>query len=482
MDGDPVSSRKARVPAARAGPGRRRAGPRRLLALSWVATFTLIDTSVVGLALPDIAQDLDRTVSEVAWVSVGFLLALAGSLLAAGSLTDRIGARRMMLAGAVGFLVTTMAGGAAPTFELLVAARLAQGVAGGVLYTVSLGIVTIAYPPERRARAMSIYFTAGAFAAVVGPVIGGFLTDLGGWRLVFYAQAPIPVVIWVLAFWLLPRSEPGPRGRFDLPGVLAAGVFVLASTYALLQIPVPGASGSALVGGLVAAAALTAFLTIEHRTQSPAVRLSIFRNRRFMTGGVAGAAAWFAIMSGIVYPAIYLQLGRGFDASEAGLLLLAAPVPALVLFPVVGRVVERLGETPAMLLGLGLLVGSTAVMVTWGRDTAPWTIAVTLVLSGVGIGLTLVASATEALSQFSQAESGVGSALFNSVRQLGAALGVALPAVAFELVAAGNRSEEAALGGSTASFWLRLVVLCVPLLLVFALWRTSAVARNSGRT
>lgn len=471
MVDDPASSPSARAESAG---GRTAPSPGSLLALSWVAAFMLIDSSIVSLALPDLAADLDRTVGELAWVSAGFLLALAGSLLGAGSLTDRIGARRMMLGGAVGFFVTTVASGAAPTFELLIAARLAQGVAGGVLYTVSLAIVAVAFPAERRARAMSVYFTSGALAAVVGPVAGGVLTDLGGWRLVFYAQAPLPAVIWVLAYRLLPRTAPGPRGRFDLPGVLAAGVFVLAGTYALLRIPVPGASGSALGGALVAAAALGAFLLIEHRTASPAVRLSVFGNIRFVVGSVAGAASWFAIMSGIVYPAIYLQLGRGFDASRAGLLLLAAPVLALVLFPVVGRIVETLGDTRAMLLGLVLLVGSTGVMVTWDGESSLWVIVVTLVLSGAGIGLTLVASATEALSQFSQAEAGVGSALFNSLRQLGAALGVALPAVAFEVVAAGDRSAEAVLGGSTAAFWVRLGVLCLPLVLVLTRWRTRA--------
>ena len=153
---------------------------RSLLALAWLAGFTLIDASIVSLALPDIASDFDRSVGELAWVTTGFLLALAATLLAAGRLSDRFGTRSVMTLGAIGFLVFTAASGVAPSFELLVASRIAQGVAGGVLYTVSLAIAVTAYPPERRASAIGIYFTSGALGAVIGPVIGGTLTDLGG--------------------------------------------------------------------------------------------------------------------------------------------------------------------------------------------------------------------------------------------------------------------------------------------------------------
>jgi MFS family permease len=149
--------------------------PKSLLLLAWIAGFTLIDSSIVSLALPEIARELDRSIAELAWVSTGFLLALAASLLGAGRLCDRFGSRRVMIGGAAGFLATTAACGLAPVFELLLAARVLQGMAGGVLYTVSLAIAATAYPPERRAGALSIYFTSGALGAVLGPVAGGLL-------------------------------------------------------------------------------------------------------------------------------------------------------------------------------------------------------------------------------------------------------------------------------------------------------------------
>lgn len=130
---------------------------RLLLGLAWLAGFTLIDASIVSLALSDIARDFDRSVAELAWVSTGFLLALASTLLAAGRLSDRFGSRLVLTGGAIAFLVTTAASGLAPTFEWLIAARIAQGVAGGVLYTVSLAIAVTAFPPERRAGALALY-------------------------------------------------------------------------------------------------------------------------------------------------------------------------------------------------------------------------------------------------------------------------------------------------------------------------------------
>jgi EmrB/QacA subfamily drug resistance transporter len=452
--------------------------PRALLLLAWVAGFTLIDSSIVSLALPEIARDFDRSVGELAWVSTGFLLALAASLLAAGRLSDRFSARWVMAGGAVAFGVTTIACGLAPTFELLVASRVAQGVAGGVLYTVSLAIAATAFPPHRRATAISIYFTSGALGAVLGPVIGGWLTDLGGWRLVFLAQLPLPFVLLVLTLLFLPYRA-GQRERFDVPGVLTASLFIVAATFAMLQLPVAGGAPSAIIAAGVAVAALVAFVIVERRSDAPAVRLSIFRNSRFVVSSMAGAAAWFAIMSSVVYVALYLQLGRGFDATQSGFLLLTGPLVGLVFFPFGGVAVGRLGVDRALLLGLVLLVGSAAAMLGWGADTDPtWLVAVLLV-TGAGIAITLVASATDALSQFAPSEAGTGSAVFNSLRQLGAAFGVAAPAVAFELIAKGSRAPDDALAGSTAAFALRVAVLAIPLVLVIARWRPRRQATGS---
>ncbi|MDQ3689760.1 MAG: MFS transporter [Chloroflexota bacterium] len=455
---------------------------RQHLALAWLAGFTLIDASIVSLALPNIANDFDRSIGELAWVTTGFLLALAATVLAAGRLSDRFGARRVLALGAVAFFVTTLASGLAPTFELLVAARIAQGMAGGVLYTVSLAIAVTAYPPERRAAALGIYFTSGALGAVIGPVLGGLLTDFGGWRLVFLAQLPLPLVVAVAGWLLLPGAGAARARRFDVAGIAAASLFVVAGTFALLELPESGASVPVVVAALVAIGALAAFVVIERGADEPAVRLEIFSNPRFVVASVAGAAAWFAIMSSTIYPAIYLQLGRGYSATDAGILLLAAPFVGLVFFPFAGRVVRALGVDLALLAGLGLLLGSALVMTTWGATTGAWLIVITNLVTGAGIALTLVASATEALSQFTPEEAGTGSALFNSLRQIGAAMGVALPAVAFELVAGGSRDLDATLNGSSAAFVLRFAVLSIPLILLLVVRRRSNPARSAAMT
>jgi EmrB/QacA subfamily drug resistance transporter len=456
-----------------------RARPGWLLALAWIAGFTLIDSSIVSLALPDIARDFDRSIGQLAWVSTGYLLALAATLLAAGRLGDRFGFRPILAIGGVGFLLLTAACGLAPTFELLIGARVAQGVAGGILYTVSLAITVTAYPPERRAWAIGIYFTSGALGAVLGPVLGGVLTDLGGWRLVFLAQLPLPLVVVIGALVLLP-ARGGRPGAVDLPGIGLASVFIVSATLALLQLAEPGGVAPSLAAGGVAVAALVVFVAVERRVPAPAVRLEIFRNPRFVVATVAGAGAWFAIMSSTIYPAIYLQLGRGLSATESGLLLLAAPMVGLAFFPVAGRVVGAVGVDRALLVGLVLLVAAAAVMVGWNGQTALWLVVATNLVTGAGLAMALVASATDAMSQFSAEEAGTGSAVFNSLRQLGAAMGVAVPAVAFELAAAGSRTPTAALAGSTAAFTIRLAVLAIPLVLVLA--RPRLERRRSAAT
>jgi MFS family permease len=451
-----------------------RSDPRLLLALAWLAGFTLIDSNIVSLALPDIARAFDRPIGALAWVSTIYLLALAAMLLPAGRLNDRYGSRRTLGIGAAAFLLTTALAGVAPSFELLVLARFFQGLAGGILYTVSLAIAVTAFPPERRAGAIGIYFTSGALGAVIGPAVGGVLTDLGGWRLVFLAQLPLPLLVTVGAFALLPRhARVTTTAPIDLAGILAASVFIAAATLALLELALPGLLLAAVVTAAVAVVALAVFVRVERRTTAPAVPLSIFGNGRFVIGAVAGAGAWFAITSSTIYPALYLQLGRGLSATDAGLLLLASPIVSLLLFPFAGRIVAALSVDRALLVGLLLLVGSGAAMLAWGAATPLWFVVATNLVVGGGLAITLVASAADALSQFTPAEAGTGSALFNSIRQLGAATGVAVPAIAFELVAAGSRTAEASLAGSTAAFAVRLAFLVVPLALVVARLRPA---------
>jgi DHA2 family methylenomycin A resistance protein-like MFS transporter len=312
-----------------------------------------------------------------------------------------------------------------------------------------------------------VYFTSGALGAVIGPVVGGFLTDLGGWRLVFLAQLPLPALVTLGAWLLLPAGAGRPR-PMDLPGLVAASTFMVAATFALLELAVPGAGGIALTAGVVAATALAVFVLIERQVAEPAVRLAIFTNRRFVAATAGGAGAWFAIMSSVIYAAIYLQLGRGMSATDAGLILLSSPLIGLIFFPFSGRFVTSIGVEPAMRLGLAILITAAALMVTWDASTPIWLVIATQLLNGAGISITLVASADDAMAQFTPVEAGTGSALFNSLRQLGAAMGVAIPAVAFELLAAGSRTTEAALAGSTAAFGVRLAILAIPLLLAVA--------------
>ena len=158
------------------------------------------------------------------------------------------------------------------------------------------------------------------------------------------------------------------------------------------------------------------------------------------------------------------------------------PLVGLVFFPFAGRVVRALGVDLALLAGLGILLGSALVMTTWGATTGAWLIVITNLVTGAGIALTLVASATEALSQFTPEDAGTGSALFNSLRQIGAAMGVALPAVAFDLVAGGSRDLDATLNGSSAAFVLRFVVLAIPLILLMVVRRSSNPARSAAPT
>ena len=469
----------ARPPTAAppAGAGR----PVGLILVAALAAFTAnLDLSIVNLALPVIGDAFGTTQSELAWTVNAYVLPYAVSILAVGRLADRFGHRRTLAAGAWLFALGSVVAAVAPGYAVLLVGRAVQGLGGAGLLTVGLAIVSANFSGAERGRALGWYFASGATAAVVGPLVGGLLTSLVGWPGIFWSQVPLALVVVGSARAVLAAGSAGTRRSLDLPGLALGSAVLFGISTALLQANAWGSTSPAVLGAwALAIVALAAFVARERATDEPAVRLGVFRSRIFVAAALVGGAAWFGILSGSVQLAIYLQSVRGLDATGAALVLTPWPLVAGLLFPRSGAIVARIGPERVMIGSLVIAAVAAAAMTGFDRSTPFALVSLVAAIGGVPIALGVTASTMCALAEFAPSEAGIASGVFNSLRQVGSSLGVAIPAAAFDLVLAGSAGSDL-LAGSVGAFASRAVVFLIVLGLAGAIMPRRSVATQAA--
>ena len=327
--------------------------PGALVAVSVLAAFTAnFDLQIVNLALPVIGDAFDVSQSTLAWAVNAYVLPFAVSILAVGRLGDRFGLRPVLTIGGLLFAVGAALSALAPTYGVLLAGRVVQGIGGAALLTIGLASISASFQGPARGRALGLYFAAGATAAVVGPLVGGVLTSLVGWPGMFWVQVPLAVGTAVAA-WGSSRGRPVETPLAGRAGPALGTIVLLGINGALLQADAWGLAVVGVAGGFaVAVLALVAFVWRERATPEPAVRLEILRSRAFVVSTLVGAAAWFGILSGSVQLAVYLQEVRGLTPTETALVLLPWPLLAAVIFPRAAAIVARFGAPRMMVLSL----------------------------------------------------------------------------------------------------------------------------------
>ena len=454
-----------------------------LVLLAALASFTAnLDLSIVNLALPVIGKAFGAGQAELAWVVNAYVLPYAVSILAVGRLGDGFGHRRVLAYGALLFALGSFvaaAAGVAGGYPALLLGRAMQGLGGSALLTIALAVVSANFSGEARGVALGRYFAAGAGAAVIGPLIGAVLASVFGWPGIFASQVPLGILVAVLAWRLLPDASRTRHVSLDVPALVAATIALAGINVALLQGEAWGWTSAAILGAwAVAAVALAAFVVRERTAAEPAVRLAIFRSRGFVASALVGAAAWFGILSGSIQLAIYLQVGRGLGALEAALVLVPWPLVAAFLFPRSAAIARRFGPDRTMTACLLVAVIAAALMIGLDASTPLPVVSLLAALGGAPIAVAVTASTLRALADFPPQEAGVASGVFNSLRQVGASLGVAIPAAVFELVAASSGPAAA----TSAAFASRAVVFGLVLVAVVGLLgtRPRATAAPAG--
>ncbi|MER6814465.1 MFS transporter [Spirillospora sp. NPDC000708] len=423
--------------------------------LSAAALMTILDGSIVTVAMPSIQRDLGFSAAGLSWTVNAYLIAFGGLLLLAGRLGDLIGRKTMFLAGNAVFTGASVLAGAATAPGLLIAARFLQGVGSAMASAVVLGIlVTLFTEPGERAKAIGVFSFTGAAGASIGQVLGGVLTDALSWHWIFLINVPIGLATIALAVVALPRDRgAGLRAGADVAGAVLVTSGLMLGIYTVVKAEDDGwLSGRTLGLGAVSLVLLAGFFVRQARAATPLMPLRLLRSRNASGSYLAQMLSLSAMFSFQIIVALYMQKVLGYDALETGLAMLPAAVAigTISLF-VSARLSRRFGERAVLLAGLVLLMGAMAWLARIPEDAGYAADLLPVMVLVAGGGLVLPALTGLGMAGARPDDAGLVSGLFNTVQQIGMALGVAvlstLAASRTEHLRADGRSEAAALTG-----------------------------------
>ncbi|HEY9372234.1 MFS transporter [Streptomyces sp.] len=422
----------------------------RWAALGVLATgmlMTILDGSIVTVAMPAIQSDLGFTPVGLSWVVNAYLIAFGSLLLLAGRLGDLIGRKRMFLAGTGVFTAASLLAGVAASPGVLIAARFLQGVGSAMASAVSLGIlITLFTEPRERARAIAVFSFTGAAGASIGQVLGGVLTDALTWNWIFFINLPIGIAALLIALPALPADRGlGLKAGADVLGALLVTSGLMTGIYAVVKIEEYGAGSAHTLGlGTLALALLAGFLVRQATAANPLMPLRILRSRSVSGANLVQMLMVAALFSFQILVALYLQKVLGYGAAETGLAMLpAAAVIGAVSLGVSARLNARFGERNVLLTGLVLLVGVLGLLTRVPVHASYLTDLLPVMLLAAGFGLALPALTSLAMSGAKEADAGLASGLFNTTQQIGMALGIAVLSTL-----AASRTESLTTAGS----------------------------------
>ncbi|MEZ5192681.1 MAG: MFS transporter [Nocardioides sp.] len=402
-----------------------------------------LDTTIVNVALPSIATDLDAGTRALQWVVDGYNLAFAALVLAAGSLSDRYGRRPALIVGLLGFAVASAAGAGLPA-EALVAARVAMGTFAAVIFPTTLSILSNTFPDRReRAAALGVWGAVVGVGVAAGPVTGGLLLEHFAWGSVFWALVPLALVTAAGAYALVPESRDPAVPPLDRWGLLLSVLALTTLTLTIIEAPAHGwAAPGTLAGFSLAAALVAGFVTVERRVAHPMLDVTLFRDRRFSAASGAVTVTFFALFGFIFVITQYMQFVRGWGTLSTGLRILPVALSIAVASVLGAALAPRIGTKVVVTTGMVLFGAAFLWMSTDAVDSSYAAVIVPqMVLMGLGMGLISTPATESILLVLPPARAGVGSAVNDATRELGGTLGVAVVGSVFSSVFAGRLAD-----------------------------------------
>jgi EmrB/QacA subfamily drug resistance transporter len=386
-----------------------------------------VGNTILNVALPTLQQELDASSSELQWIVDSYMLFYAGLLLAAGTLGDRFGRRRALVAGLVTFAIGSVLAALSGSATELIASRALMGVGAAGIMPTTLSILTNIFPPEERPKAISIWAAVAGLGIAVGPITGGWLIEHLDTSGIFLVNVPAVLACLAGAALLVPESRDPESQRLDLVGCGLSVAALCALVWGLIEAPERGWTDPTILAAFAGGAAIAAaFVAWERHTDHPMLDLSVFRNLRFSAASASITFVYFALMGVMYFQTTYLQSVLGNSALHAGVLMLPTAAGMIVAARSSVALTKRLGAKLIVAAGLATVAGALVMTTGYQVDTSEDYILLTGFIMGAGVGLAM-APATEAImGSLSPAKAGIGSAMNDVVREVGGTLGVAV--------------------------------------------------------
>jgi EmrB/QacA subfamily drug resistance transporter len=399
-----------------------------LLVLSLGFFMTLLDLTIVNIAIPDMMRRLGASLDDVLWVLNAYALVLAVLVITAGRLGDLIGPRMLFVAGIVVFTVASVACGLAPNAAFLIGFRTIQGLGAAMLMPQTLAIITMIFPADRRGAAFGVWGAVAGVATIAGPTLGGLLVTALDWRWIFFVNLPIGVIVFAAALWIIPDLKPGRRHQLDFPGVGLATAGLLSICYGLVEGQRYNWDAGIWASIGAGVALLAVFLLYQRWRQGdePLVPFGLFRSRNYSLMNVVGGTLAIGML-GIFLPfTIYLQSALGFSALKAGLTMAPSSIIMIPAAPLSGRLTDRIGGKYILMSGLTLFAAGMGWAVLVATPSSTWLdFLVPMLIAGFGMGCVFPPMTTVAMRDVDPRLAGAASGMLNTVRQVGSVIGTA---------------------------------------------------------
>ncbi len=413
-----------------------------------LAAFAInLDTTIVNVALPTLVRELHASTTELVWIVDAYNLVFAALVLGAGNLGDRVGRKGVLLAGLGVFGVATVAGGLCTNPGELIAARAVMGLGAALIFPATLSLLTNVFTERgERARAIGLWGATTGVGIAVGPIVGGWLLERFSWSSVFFALAPVAALGALLVIASVPTSRDPKAPPADRAGIALSTAAMALLIYTIIEAPNHGWASARSVGGFVVALGLLgAFVVSERRAPAPMLDVGLFRNLRFSAASGAVTITFFSLMGFIFLVTLYFQFLKGYGPLSTGLRLLPVATTVGITSVVGTKLAVRSGTKLVVAGGLVALAAGLAWTSSASTSTSYLTIVVQMVLIGAGIGLTSAPATESIMGAVPAAKAGVGSAINDATRILGATLGVAVIGSVYASVY-GSRLDSALLG------------------------------------
>jgi EmrB/QacA subfamily drug resistance transporter len=404
--------------------------PRRwfvLAASSTGALLAVIMATGVNVAMPSLVHAFESDFPAVQWVVLVYLLVTSVLLPIVGRLGDLLGKKTLFVAGFLVFGLGSLLCGLAPSIGLLIAFRTVQGVGSALLTALGLALVTDVFPSSERGRALGINGAAISSGVVIGPTVAGLVIDAASWQWVFFLNVPLALLGAMIAWRFVPRSQPAPGQRFDIPGAAALFTTLLAFMLALTSGQARGFADP-LVLGLFAfgTAGLALFVWLQLRVPDPVVELRLFRNPDLSIGLATGLATFVAISGVIFLMPFYLEGVLGYSPRDVGLLMAVVPILLVVVAPLAGTLSDRIGPRPVTVAGLAFILIGYLLVGTLDEDTSAAGYLLRFVFVGLGMGTFQSPNNSAIMGSVPRERSGVAGGLLSFTRSLGQTAGIAV--------------------------------------------------------